>query len=402
MSSTARDVIVVGGGAIGAAVAWRCAQRGLRVAMVDAGPTRLGAWHTAAGMLAPVTELHYAETALLRLNLDSLARYPGFAAELTDRTGLPTGFSACGTVSVAWDGADLAALRELCTFGATLGLDGRLLTGRELRALEPAIAPGLPGGLLAEHDHQVDPRLLHAALTEAGATAGVTVHHGVAALRTARERVTGVHLADGTDLPGAVVVLAAGAWSARVDGLPSDAVPRVRPVKGQTLRLTLPGPSRLAHVLRGSVKGVPVYIVPRGLDSPDAERTQYVVGASAEEVGFDLQPRAGAVYELLRDAQSLMPELSEAVLAEVCTGLRPGSPDNAPLVGRAGPEGLILATGHHRNGILLTPVTADGVADLITVGAVPDVLAPFAPTRDLPAAEAAARTDRTKDAEESA
>jgi glycine oxidase len=105
------------------------------------------------------------------------------------------------------------------------------------------------------------------------------------------------------------------------------------------------------------------------------------VGATSEEAGFDVSPRAGAVYELLRDAQSVLPELSEAVLEEVSTGLRPGSPDNAPLVGPSGVTGLIHATGHYRNGILLAPVTADGVAELITDGSLPDVLAPFVPTR---------------------
>jgi glycine oxidase len=148
----------------------------------------------------------------------------------------------------------------------------------------------------------------------------------------------------------------------------------VRPVKGQTLRLRLPGPPRLNHVIRAAVKGTAGYLVPRA-------DGRIVVGATSEEVGFDQQPRAGAVYELLRDAQSVLPELGEAVLEEVCTGLRPGSPDNAPIVGPAGVDGLIHATGHHRNGILLTPVTADGVAALIVDGALPDVLMPFGPLR---------------------
>ncbi|HEU5007930.1 MAG TPA: glycine oxidase ThiO [Jatrophihabitantaceae bacterium] len=371
--SNSSDVVVVGAGAIGAAVAWRCAQRGLSVTMVDSAPIR-GAWHTAAGMLAPITELHYAETPLLRLNLDSLARYPGFTAELADTTGLPTGYLECGTVEVAWDGADLAALRDLHAFGTGLGLTSSLLTGRELRSLEPALAAGLPGGLLAESDHQVDPRLLHAALLAAGTALGVRTVVGTATVDVQGDRAVGVVLADGTRLGAGTVVVAAGAWSQQLAGVPAEFAPAVRPVKGQTLRLRLPGPPRMEHVVRGSVQGVPVYILPRA----DGE---YVVGASSEEAGFDQTPRAGAVYELLRDAQSLLPELGEAALAEVCTGLRPGSPDNAPLVGPSGLDGLVHATGHFRNGILLTPVTADGVAELITTGALPDVLAPFAPSR---------------------
>ena len=357
---TSTDVAVIGAGAIGTAVAWRCAQRGLSVTVVDPEPER-GAWHTAAGMLAPVTELHYAETPLLRLNLASLAAYPQFAAELTGTTGLPTGYQECGTVSLAWDAADLAALRDLHAFGESLGLRGRLLTGRELRALEPAVAPGLPGGLLAEGDHQVDPRLLHAALHAAATAAGVRFRPTSARLD---RLTTEVQLHDGTTLSAGTVVLAAGAWSGH----------GVRPVKGQTLRLRLPGPPRIGHVVRGSVKGSPVYVVPRA----DGE---YVVGASSEEVGFDDRPRAGAVYDLLRDAQSLVPELGEANFAEVCTGFRPGSPDNAPIVGPSGVDGVLLATGHFRNGILLTPVTASGISDLVTNGSLPEVLAPFTAAR---------------------
>jgi glycine oxidase len=373
MYSNSSDVLVVGAGAIGAAVAWRCAQRGLSVTSVDPEPGR-GAWHTAAGMLAPITELHYAETPLLQLNLDSLARYPAFAAELTEATGLPTGYLECGTVEAAWDGADLAALRDLHAFGSGLGLKSTLLTGRELRTLEPALAAGLPGGLLAESDHQVDPRLLHAALLAAAGSLGARTLVGTATVDVQRGRAVGVTLADGSRLAAGTVVLAGGAWSHQVAGIPDPLAPPVRPVKGQTLRLRLPGAPRMGHVVRGHVKGVPIYVLPRATG-------EYVVGASSEEAGFDQAPRAGAVYELLRDAQSLLPELGEATLAEVCTGLRPGSPDNAPLVGPSGLDGLVVATGHFRNGILLSPVTADGIAELITTGVLPDVLTPFAPSR---------------------
>jgi glycine oxidase len=372
-STTSSDVIAVGAGVIGAAVAWRCAQRGLSVTLVDPEPGR-GAWHTAAGMLAPITELHYAETPLLRLNLHALARYPAFCAELTDLTGLPTGYRECGTVSIAWDGADLTALRDLHAFGNTLGIDAALLTGREVRELEPGLAAGLPGGLLARDDHQVDPRLLHAALAAAGSRAGVRRLSAHARIDVDGERAVGVRLDDGTTLSAATIVLAAGAWTGQVDGVPAEFAAPVRPVKGQTLRLRLPGEPRLRHVVRGTVKGTPIYLVPRA-------DGQLVVGASSEETGFDLSPRAGAVYELLRDAQSLLPELAEAMLEEVCTGLRPGSPDNAPIIGPSGLPGLVHATGHFRNGVLLADVTADGIAALIENGELPEALRPFEPTR---------------------
>jgi glycine oxidase len=370
-SMATADVAVVGGGLIGTAIAWRCAQRGLSVAVVDPEPSR-GAWRTAAGMLAPVTELHYTESPLLRLNLESNRRYPGFVAELAEVTGLSTGYRECGTVDVAWDGADLAALRDLHRFGASLGLPSRLLTASELRSLEPALAPGLPGALLAEYDHQVDPRLLHAALQRAAERLGAVCYRSaavVAGLDTGR--VDGVLLEDGDRVSAAVTVLAAGAWSGALAGIAP--VP-VRPVQGSTLRVRLPAPLPLSRVIRGSVRGMPIYLVPR----VDGE---IVVGASSEEAGFGTTPRARAVYELLRDAQAVFPEIGEAAFLEVSTGFRPGTPDNAPIVGASGIDGLVLATGHYRNGVLLTPVTADGVADLVTTGTIPDVLAPFGPKR---------------------
>jgi glycine oxidase len=371
-------VIVVGAGVIGLAVAWRCAQRGLAVIVVDGDNPRpdaaAGAWHTAAGMLAPVTELHYEGRDLLALNVESAARYPAFAAELADATGLDIGYRTCGTVQVAWDAADLADLQALHAFQADLGIVSELLTGRELRGVSPILAAGLPGGLWAVGDHQVDNRHLRAALLAAASNAGVDVRHGtVSRIDATDDRVSGVALADGTRLAGDHTVLAAGAWSRHIEGLPDDVRPPVRPVKGQTLRLQA-APDLLPHVVRGSVKGHHVYVVPRA-------NGELVVGASSEEAGFDTRPRTGAVYEMLRDATSLIPELSEVTFTEVSTSVRPGSPDNAPLIGPTRLDGLVIATGHYRNGILLTPVTGDEVTTLITDGKVPAILTAFAPDR---------------------
>jgi glycine oxidase len=366
------DVAIVGAGMIGAAVAWRCAQRGLRVTMIDPEPAR-GAWNTAAGLLAPITELQYDETQLLRLNVESARRYPDFEAELRDATGLPTGYARRGTLAVAWDAADLAALRDLHAFGRTLGVDAELLTPTELRALEPALVPGLPGGMLAAGDHQVTPRLLHAALLTAAQSCGATVLATTAAVTTSADRVTGVRLQDGSQLDAPTVVLAAGAWSGLVEGVPESARPPVRPVKGQTVRLRLAA-SAIEHVVRATVKGNPIYLVPR-------EDGEIVLGASVEEAGFDMTPRAGAVYELLRDAQTVLPELGEAQLLEVCTGLRPGSADNAPHIGPCDIAGLVMATGHYRNGVLLAPITADTVAEFVASGVVADEISAFSPLR---------------------
>jgi glycine oxidase len=368
------DVIVVGGGVIGLAVAWRCAQRGLGVAVVDPAPGS-GASRTAAGMLAPVTELHYEGAELLALNVESARRYPDFAAELTATTGIDVGYRACGTVQAAWDAADLAELRALHDFQATLGVTSQLLTGGELRDAEPALAAGLPGGLYAAGDHQVDNRRLHAALLAAAGAAGVElIEDRVAEVDTRGDRVVGAALAGGARMAAGTVVIAAGAWSRQLGGLPPGAAPLVRPVKGQTVRLRGPE-DLLRHVVRGAVRGSPVYLVPRA----DGE---IVLGASSEEAGFDVRPRAGAVYELLRDAQTLVPELSEVEFVEVSTGLRPGSPDNAPLLGPGALPGLVLATGHYRNGILLAPVTGDEIATLVVDGHVTPAIAAFDPRRD--------------------
>jgi glycine oxidase len=371
------DVLVIGGGVIGVGVAWRCAQRGLKVTVVDPAPGS-GASSAAAGMLAPATELHYGEQALLQLNLDSARRYPQFAAELAAASGHDVGYRRSGALVAAWDDADLANLRDLQAFGSSLGVATELLTGREIRRREPALASAVAGGLYAPDDHAVDNRRLHAALLEAVRVSGGELRRErVVALEKSATRVSGIRTDQGHAISADTVVLAAGAWSAQLPDPGGGALPPIRPVKGQTVRLRVPGPPLLRHVIRGTIKGSPVYLVPR-------DDGELVVGASSEEVGFDLAPRAGAVYELLRDAQSLIPLLGEVQFGEVSTSVRPGSPDNAPIIGRSSIPGLVLATGHYRNGILLTPVTADGIADLISTGSVPDVLAGFSVDRFLP------------------
>lgn len=366
------DVVVAGGGVIGLGVAWRLAQSGLSVSVLDPAPGS-GATGAAAGMLAPVTEAHVTERALVELNLAAAARYPSFVEELTDATGHDVGYRTCGTVAVAWDGADLRALHDLYDVQREWGLDVERLTGAILRSLEPNLAPGLPGGVLANGDHQVDPVALHTALLAAARQSGVdVVHERVDAVVVADGRVRGVRTSDGAERAAGTVVVACGAWS-RIAGIPVEDLPPVRPVKGQTLHLS-GEPGLLMRIVRGAVRGNPVYIVPR-------DDGRIVVGASSEEAGFDLRPRAGAVYELLRDAQTLVPVLAELELVEVRTGLRPGSPDNAPLVGPGSVPGLVLATGHYRNGVLLAPVTADAVASLLTDGRLPGPWESFTPRR---------------------
>ncbi|MFD7688893.1 glycine oxidase ThiO [Streptomyces sp. NPDC059781] len=370
------DVLVVGGGIIGLVTAWRAAQRGLATAVVDPEPGG-GAARVAAGMLAAVTELHYGEETLLGLNLASARRYPGFAAELTELTGHDLGYRACGTLAVALDADDRAHLRELHALQQRSGLDSQWLSGRDCRRLEPMLAPGVRGGLRVDGDHQIDPRRLAAALVTACERAGVTVHRARAErLVVAGDRATGVATADGTELVAGQVVLAAGSLSGRLAGVPADVLPPVRPVKGQVVRLTMParhGPF-LNRTVRAVVRGSHVYLVPR-------ENGELVIGATSEEMGWDTTVTAGGVYELLRDAHELVPGITELPLTETRAGLRPASPDNAPLLGPTELEGLLLATGHYRNGVLLTPVTGDAMAEALTTGALPEVARPFTPRR---------------------
>lgn len=375
-ASDTSDVLVIGGGIIGLVTAWRAACRGLATAVVDPAPGG-GAAQVAAGMLAAVSELHYGEEGLLALNLESARRYPGFVAELTEASGRDLGYRRCGTLAVALDADDRAHLRELHALQQRCGLDSEWLPGRECRRLEPMLAPGVRGGLRVDGDHQIDPRRLAAALVTACERAGVVFHRVWAErLDVARERATGVTAADGTTLAAGQVVLAGGSLSGRLTGVPEDALPPVRPVKGQVLRLTVPPRYApfLSRTVRAVVRGGQVYLVPR-------ENGELVVGATTEEQGWDTTVTAGGVYELLRDAHELVPGITELPLTETRAGLRPGSPDNAPLLGPSGLDGLLLATGHHRNGVLLTPVTGDVMGQLLAGGPLPEEARPFTPER---------------------
>ncbi|WP_223291012.1 glycine oxidase ThiO [Streptomyces avicenniae] len=373
---TAYDAVVVGGGLIGLVTAWRAAGRGLRTAVADPRPGG-GAALVAAGMLAAVTELHHGEERLLEPALASAARWPDFAAELAEVTGTDVGHRSCGTLQVALDADDRAQLRESQLLQERHGLGTRWLTGRECRRLEPMLAPGVRGGLRVDGDHQADPRRLVAALLTACERAGVTLHRSAAVrLTVAGDRATGVVLADGTRLVAERTVLAGGSRSGELAGVPPGVAVPVRPVKGQILRLRMPRarPPFLSRTVRAVVRGEQVYLVPR-------VSGELVLGATVEERGWDTEVTAGGVYGLLRDAHELLPGLTELPLVEARAGLRPVSPDNAPLLGPTALPGLLLATGHGRNGVLLAPLTGDALADTLTTGELPGEARPFAARR---------------------
>jgi glycine oxidase len=354
------DVVVVGGGPIGLASAWRAAQRGLRVCVLDAGEP--GAWHVAAGMLAPVAEAQFGEDALLELSLRAAASFPEFCAELHEASGSDPGLRASGTLVVARDRDEAEALDRLLAFRQRLGLGVERLLPSAARRAEPALAPTVRLALDIAGDHSVDPRRLVAALTEAVRRAGgrVRARARVEAVTVAGERATGVRLAGGEELEAGAVLIAAGAHSGRFGSVP------VRPVKGQVLRLRDPqGPGLVERTIRTH----DAYLVPRA-------DGRYVLGATMEERGFDTAPTAGGVFELLRDVSEVVPGVLELEVEELIAGLRPATPDNLPAIGPGELDGLHWATGHHRNGILLSGLTGELAAASLCGEPLPEWAAP--------------------------
>jgi glycine oxidase len=360
------DVAVAGGGLIGLSVAWRAAQRGLSVTVVDDAPGS-GASAAAAGMLAPVTEVSYGEEALLRLCLASLERYPGFVAEVQRAGGVPVELRTVGTLVVGFDEDDMRELEALHRYQQELGLSVERLTPRETRRREPSLTPRVRGGLAVSGDHSVDGRGLHAALSAAAAAAGVRfLRERIGDVEVSGGWAVGVRTVGGTLVPADVVVLAMGAWSAT---LPSVGALPVRPVKGQILRMA-GAADLLEGTVRALVRGRQVYLVPYAGDG-------LIVGATVEDRGFDAAVTAGGVHDLLHDAIEVVPGVTELELVETLARWRPGTADNAPVLGASELPGLVLATGHHRNGVLLTPVTGEVIADLLATGTLPALAAPF-------------------------
>jgi glycine oxidase len=379
------DLLVVGGGVIGLSVAWRASQRGMSVTVLERETIGCGTSRVAAGMLAPVAEAEFGEAArrVLDLGLRSADMWPAFAQELQDASGQQIGFLSTGTLLLARDADEARELERQIVFRDSLGLATNRLRPSQAREREPALAPTVRLALEAPDDHSVDPRLVLAALRMACESAGVQLCEHAPVVRIEVDapggRVTGVTLgaeaaasrdagdsaasrARGERLTAEQVVVASGAWSGQIAGV-AERMP-VRPVRGQLLRLRDPGgPGLLSSVVR--FEGG--YLVPRA-------DGRYVLGATVEERGYDVQPDAGGVHELLREAIEVLPGVRELKIEELCVGLRPGTPDNAPAIGRGALQGLTWATGHHRNGILLAPLTAQLVAQLLAGEQPGDVL----------------------------
>jgi glycine oxidase len=352
------DVAVAGGGVIGLAVAWRAAQAGADVVVLD--ERRDGAaWPVSAGMLAPVAEAEFGHDELLALGLASAQRWPAFADELAAVSGRDPGYRRCGTLVVARDRDEAEALERELDYRSQRELPVQRLLPTEARRREPALGTRVRLALDVPGDHAVDPRALRAALAEALRREGGELREG--------EPVEDLHQLRAL---GARVVVATGAWAGALAGVP------IRPVKGQILRLRDPAcPGLLDRVVRLAES----YVVPRG-------DGRYVLGATVEERGFDVALTAGGVFELLRDAYEVVPGLAELELEEASVGLRPATPDNGPLLGPGPDDDVVLAAGHYRNGILLTPITAETIAAILDGHEPPPVARPFRPDRFSPEA----------------
>lgn len=375
------DVLVVGGGIVGLTAAWRAVDAGLAVTLLDPDGARgsAGAVHAAAGMLAAVSEAEHGEHALARVNVASAALWPGFARALEHASGVDVGLVASGTLTVAYDAADGVRCRELLALQRSWALDVHEVTPAEARERVPLLGPHVSAATWAAGERQVDPRAVVTALrTALGLDASDATAAGAGRLRVVEAAATGLVRGRAGDVagvrddrghvhPAGLVVLAAGAGSASVVRDEPDLPVPVRPVLGTTLRLDARGVPgfRDLPVVRGTVQHRPVYVVAR----PSGE---VVVGATSDEREPTAGTRSGDVFALLRDARALLPGLDELPLVDVTTRARPATPDHLPLVGPGPVPGLVLATGHHRNGVLQTPLTAAALDALYAGGPVPD------------------------------
>lgn len=356
------DLVVVGAGIVGLACAWRAAQAGISVLVVERDAPGAGASGVAAGMLAPVTEADFGEEALLALNLDGRALWPAFAAELEERSGMPTGYSETGALVVAVDRDDAEELRRLHGFQCQSGLDSEWLTPRAARALEPGLSPRIAGAILAPQDGHADPRAVVSALEAALSDAGGELLTGteVSGLLTSDAAVAGVRTSTGARIAARTVLLSVGAWSAQGELGRQASAPGVRPVKGQLLELRVRR-GRTTPALR-MIRTPRCYVVPRA-------DGRMVIGATTEDQGFDTAVTAEGVFRLLEAAYEVLPEVAELELVAARAGLRPVTPDNAPVIGAGELDGLVWATGHGRNGVLLAPLTARRVLEALRAGA---------------------------------
>ena len=365
-----KPVVIIGGGVIGLSIGWSLQRAGVPAIIFDKGRAGREASWLSAGMLAPETEMGFEDEALYVLGRESMRRWPGFVKDLEEDSGMSVDYRSNGILHVADDRDALEALRRHYDFQKELGLDVQWLSGAEARDVEPFIAPRLPGAVFSKTDHQVDNRLLVEALMAAFKKRGGKIVEDTAVQAVWTEGEVGVTIEGGDRVEAEYVVVAAGAWSRKIDGFTEEGKPAVRPVKGQMLQLKMQRPFDLQHVIWGR----DAYLAPKS-------NGRLLVGATVEERGFDAQVTAGGLYSILEAAWRIVPGIYDLEVTETWAGLRPGSRDNYPILGDSELPGVLFATGHYRNGILLTPITGDEIAHRILRGETSEWLKPFSPSR---------------------
>ena len=367
MAEKTVDVLIVGGGVIGLAVAREAARSGLSVRLLERGAPGGEATGASAGMLAAQLETHEPGP-LLALALASRALYPAFLRALERETGESVDLRREGALVVALDEAEREAMARSASAQRRMGLDVKTLDAVEIRALEPAVSAEIRGGMHLPHEHTVDPRRLAETLRRAAEAAGAEIRAGCEAAGVIMERGTarGVRLAGGTDQRAREVVVAAGAWAGALEA-EGIVVPPSEPVRGQMLCFAAPG------LVRHVVASEEVYLVPRS-------DGRLLAGSTMERAGYDRSVTAAGLARIAAAAIRLVPGLGAAAFHSAWAGLRPGAPDGLPVLGRAAP-GLLYACGHLRNGIVLTPITAAIIGRLLREEAPGVDLTPFDPGR---------------------
>ncbi len=365
--------IIIGGGISGLSVGWRLAQAGSDVTVLERGVAGHGSTWAAAGMLAARVEATHGEEWQLALMVEGRAMWPDFAAELEAASGMEVDYRDDGTLLVGLDRDDREEMEHRYEYLTGLGLEIEMLTGAEARRREPHLSRSVTGALSSPLDHQVENRKVFEALKTAYLAAGGLLREGaeVTAILTASGRASGVALG-GEEIAAEAVVLAAGAWSRNIAGMPEDVRPPVRPLKGQMVALQMPpGAPLIDHVVWGPRI---IYMVPRN-------DGRLVIGTTVEEMGFDTQLTAGGMFHILRYAYEILPGIYDLPLIESWAGLRPTSRDDAPILGPSALDGLVMATGHHRNGILLAPMTGEVISRYLLSGEILGHMKPFLPDR---------------------
>ncbi len=353
--------MVVGGGIMGCACAWDLARRGLKVILFERSVPGAEASSAAAGILGASVE--YPEGGpVARLARESRRLYPGFVRELVKKTGIDPEFRECGVLEVAFRRHGGRA------HSASKGGAPRVLGAHAIRKLEPALSERLLSGALHPRDARVNPRLLLRALRIAAGRDGVVFRTGAYVRRVVvrGERAVGIALDDGEVVRANHVIVAAGSWTTLVEGTGLSAG-AVVPARGQIVELETPEP-----LLRRVVRGPKAYLVPR-------DDGRVLVGSTLEFVGYRREVTAGAIRDLIDAAIRLVPALASAEFRSSWSSFRPYTKNELPLIGTTGVPGLVLATGHYRNGILLAPVTAAIVSALVRGTRSPLPLSAFAP-----------------------